>query len=66
MPCAKADKGGAAMRKAIKDQAMKLAAAIREAGRREIGLAFGVHRRSGAALGATGTRHCARTDAGCA
>ena len=54
------------MRKTIKDQAMKLAAAIREAGRREIGLAFGVHRRSGAALGATGTRHCARTDAGCA
>jgi hypothetical protein len=36
MPCAKADKGGAAMRKAIKDQAMKLAAAIRETGKCEI------------------------------
>jgi len=54
------------MRRVIKDQPMMLAATIREAGKHEIGLAFGVHRRSGAALGATGTRHCARTDAGCA
>ena len=33
------------MRKAIKDQAVKLAAAIRETGKHEIGLTFGVHRR---------------------
>jgi len=54
------------MRRVIKDQSMMLDAAIRETGKHEIGLAFGVHRRSGAALGATGTRHCARRDAGCA
>jgi hypothetical protein len=54
------------MRRVIKDQSVMRAVAIHEAGKREIGLAFGVHRRSGAALGATRTRHCARTDAGCA
>jgi hypothetical protein len=33
------------MRRVIKDQPMMLAATIREAGKHEIGLTFGVHRR---------------------
>ena len=42
------------MRRVIKDPSVKLAVAVRETGKHEFGLAFGVHRRSGAALGTEG------------